>query len=56
MILGSRVFVDDMFLRYRANFGLKRTSGARPLAGIRCRNLHAARRLQLAPVAIGSVC
>jgi putative transposase len=36
MILGSRVFVDETFHRYRSNFGVKRQTGARKM-----RNPHA---------------
>jgi putative transposase len=50
MILGSRVFVDEMFLRHRDNFGAERRTGARTMCGARWKGLFAARRLQLAPV------
>ena len=56
MILGSRAFVDDMFIRYRDNFGVRRETGARRMTGSRWKGLYAARRLQLAPVACRSVC
>jgi hypothetical protein len=56
MILGSRVFVDEMFMRHRDNFGVKRTTGARRMAGARWKGLYAARRLQLAPVLPAGVC
>jgi len=56
MILGSRTFVDDMFARYRDNFGVHRTTGARRMTGSRWKGLYAARRLQLVPVACSGVC
>jgi len=31
MILGSRVFVDEMFRRHRGNFGVQRRTGARTM-------------------------
>ncbi len=56
MILGSRVFVDDTFHRYRSNFGIKRQTGARKMRAAPWKGLFAARRLQLAPVIPPVVC
>ncbi len=56
MILGSRVFVDDTFRRYRGNFGVKRETGARKMRSVPWNGLFAARRLQLAPVTPPVVC
>jgi putative transposase len=50
MILGSRVFVDDLFRRYRGNFGVKRRTGARAMRCAQWKGLYSARRLQQAPV------
>jgi putative transposase len=50
LILGSRTYVDDAFLRYRDRFGVKRKSGARSIREIAWGDLCTARRLQLTPV------
>jgi len=50
MILGSRVFVDDAFHRYRSNFGVKRQTGTRKMRSAPWNGLFTARRLQRAPV------
>ena len=56
MILGSRVFVDETFHRYRGNFGVKRQTGARKMRAAQWKGLFAARRLQLDPIAPSAVC
>ena len=56
MILGSRVFVDETFHRYRSNFGVKRQTGARNMQSVRQNRLFAARRLQHSPVTPPVVC
>ncbi|NQU39859.1 MAG: transposase [Lentisphaerae bacterium] len=50
MILGSPTFVDDLFQRYRSNFGVKRKTGARAMRGAQWNGLFCARRLQLDPI------
>ena len=56
MILGSRVFVDETFHRYRANFGVKRQTGARNMRSLKPNRLFTARRLQRSPVTLPIVC
>ena len=56
MILGSRLFVEEMFRRHRANFGVQRRTGARTMRSARWKSLFTARRLQLAPVEPAAVC
>ena len=56
MILGSRVFVDETFHRYRSNFGVKRQTGARNMRSVRPNRLFTARRLQRSPVTPPIVC
>lgn len=50
VILGSRVFVDEMFHRHRGNFGVQRQTGARPMRSAQWNGLFVARRLQLEPI------
>lgn len=50
MILGSRLFVDETFHRYRSNFGVERQRGARKMLFIKSNGLFTARRLQRSPV------
>ncbi len=56
MILGSRVFVDETFHRYRSNFGVKRQTGARSMRSLRPNRLFTARRLQHEPVSLPILC
>ena len=56
MILGSRVFVNETFHRYRSNFGVKRQTGARSMRSLRPNRLFTARRLQRSPVTLPMVC
>jgi len=56
MILGSRVFVDDTFQRYRDNFGVKRQTGARTMRSAPWNRLFSARRLQRVPMTPPVVC
>lgn len=50
VVLGRRIFVEDVFDRYRARFGVKRRTGARTMRGANWGNLYTARRLQLDPI------
>ena len=52
LVLGSRAYVDDAFLRYRDRFSPKRTSGARRIVGADLGDLWTARRLRLAPITV----
>ncbi len=56
MVLGSRVFVDEVFARHRGNFGVQRRTGARTMRGAQWKGLFSARRLQLSPVTSSIVC
>ena len=56
MILGSRVFVDETFQRYRGNFGVKRQTGARKMQSGPWNGLFTARRLQRAAVTAPVAC
>ena len=56
MILGSRVFVDETFHRYRGNFGVKRQTGARKMQSVSWNGLFTARRLQRSPVTPPIMC
>ncbi len=56
MILGSRIFVDEMFVRHHGNFGVQRQTGARPMRSAQWKGLFTARRLQLAPITPPAVC
>jgi putative transposase len=56
MVLGSRVFVDETFHRYRSNFGVKRQTGARNMRSVRPNRLFTARCLQRSPVTLPIVC
>ncbi len=56
MILGSRIFVDEMFVRHRSNFGVQRRTGSRTMRSAQWKGLFTARRLQLAPIAPPGVC
>jgi len=47
VILGSRLFVDDVFARYRDRFSARRKSGARPMLETAWEGLCTARRLRL---------
>ena len=46
VVLGSKVFVEDVFQRNREQFGLKRKSGARPLRRAEAGELCAMRDLR----------
>lgn len=50
LVLGSELFVENMFQQYRSHFGEKRKSGARPPNGIAGSNLHVIRNLRLLPL------
>jgi putative transposase len=47
VILGSRVFVEEAFLRHRRQFGVKRQNGARALKGAQWGDLFTARQLRV---------
>lgn len=50
VVLGSRSYVEDVFHRHRAQFSLKRKSGARTMRGGGWGDLATARQLRLAPI------
>ena len=50
LVLGSEIFVEEMFQQYRSHFGEKRKSGARPLNGIAGCDFHVIRNLRLTPL------
>ena len=52
LVLGSKEFVDDVFLKYRDQFGLKRATGARPMKHGHWDGLCTMRDLKFKPVAI----
>jgi len=55
-VLGSRVYVEDVFCRHRHQFGARRQSGARPmLGGAVWGDLFTARRLRLCPITVPAV-
>ena len=47
VILGSKEFVDDMFLKYRDRFGAKRRDGARAIHGVPLPGINALRDLRV---------
>jgi len=47
VVLGSKIFVEDVFQRNREQFGLKRKSGARPLRQAEAGDLCTMRDLRL---------
>lgn len=49
--LGSKEFVEKVFIRYRSQFGTKRQTGARPMRFGEWSNLCTLRDLRLTPVA-----
>lgn len=51
-ILGSRAYVEDAFQRHRADFSLRRQSGARTLKGAEWGDLFSARELRVEPVGL----
>lgn len=50
--LGSRAYVDDLFERHRHQFGVRRTTGARPMVGGQWNGLCTARRLRLSVITV----
>lgn len=50
MVLGSELFVEEVFERNRSRFGEKRKSGARPIRGMPKQSLKVIRDLRLNPV------
>ena len=45
--IGSKHFVNHIFLLHRSHFGPKRSSGARPIRGVHLPNLHSLRDLRV---------
>jgi REP element-mobilizing transposase RayT len=52
LVLGSQMFVEDIFDQYRDQFGLKRKTGARPMKHGHWNGLCTMRNLRLNPVSI----
>ncbi len=50
LVLGSKLFVEEIFEQYRSHFGEKRKSGARPPNGIAGGNFHVIRNLRIDPL------
>jgi hypothetical protein len=50
LVLGSKGFVNEMFVLYRDRFGPKRQSGARPIRGVPLEGLMALRDLRVSAV------
>lgn len=50
LVLGSELFVEEVFERHRSHFGKKRKSGARPIRGMPNQSLNVIRDLRLKPV------
>jgi putative transposase len=50
LVLGSELFVEEVFERHRSHFGVKRKSGARPIRGLPNQSLNVIRDLRLKPV------
>jgi hypothetical protein len=50
LVLGTRQFVDTMFVTFRERFGPHRKDGARRLKGVQSHQLYALRDLQVRPV------
>ena len=50
LVLGSELFVEEVFERHRSRFGEKRKSGARPIRGMPLQSLKVIRDLRLNPV------
>ncbi len=52
LVLGSKVFVEEVFNKYRDQFGPKRCTGARPMKYGQWDGLCTIRDLRLAPVTV----
>lgn len=50
LVLGSELFVEDVYEQYRSHFGEKRKSGARPFKGLSNGSLKVLRDLRMNPV------
>jgi hypothetical protein len=50
LVLGSELFVEEVFELHRSHFGEKRKSGARPIRGMPHQSLNVIRDLRLNPV------
>jgi putative transposase len=46
-VLGSKIFVDEVFVQYQRHFGQKRQTGARPMQGAAWQDLMVLRKLRL---------
>ena len=55
-VLGSKVFVEDVFQRHRQRFSPKRKTGARPMIGGQWGDLCTARRLRLEVITPPATC
>jgi putative transposase len=51
VVLGGKVFVQDTFLAYRDQFGLKRRTGPRKMRNTATPGLFTMRDLRLTPIA-----
>ena len=51
LVLGSELFVEEVFEQYRSHFGDKRKSGSRPIRGLMNSSLRVIRELKVDPVA-----
>lgn len=52
LVLGSRVFVENVFARHRDQFGPRRKSGARPMKHGQWGELYTMRDLRVDPVSV----
>ena len=52
LVLGSKAFVEDIFLKYRDEFGTTRQTGSRPMKYGTWNGLCTMRNLRLAPITI----
>ena len=50
LVLGSELFVEEIFEQYRSHFGEKRKCGARPMKGLADVSLRVIRDLRLDPI------
>lgn len=50
LVLGSEIFIEEVFEQYRSHFGDKRKSGARPIKGFPDDSLKVIRDLRLNPI------
>jgi len=50
LVLGSELFVEEVFKRHRAHFAEKRKSGAHPIRALPDQSLNVIRDLRLNPI------